>query len=228
MAAARDGGSQDRTRGGEGELTVGPTAGLDPAQVRRLERIYAAAFAPHLRVPLPELATASARDLMLVAVEDNQPVGFAAMRLLDAAGWVFLRYFAIAADRRRGGLGLRFWRRLSPALAAAGWPARIAFEVEDPAEAAGDAGEVAIRCGRIAFWQRCGAVPLPVPGYVMPAMTELGEPEPMVLMAADPAGPAVRGEELTALVLAIFTEHYGLSAEHPQVLVALESIEPGS
>jgi hypothetical protein len=186
-------------------LGVVPAAELDAAQLSRLHRIYEAAFPPHLQAPLAELA---------------------ALRLLAAADWVFLRYYAIAADRRRTGLGLRFWRQLGPSVAADGWPARIAFEVEDPAEAQDNATELQVRWGRIGFWQSCGAVALTVPGYVMAAITRLGQPEPMVLMAADPDRvDAVSADGLAQLVRAIYTEHYRLGLDDPLVRTALASLE---
>jgi hypothetical protein len=209
-------------------LVVKQALELDPVQRTRLAAIYEQAFPAHLRVPLAQLATPGPRDQLLVAVDSTGPVGFAAVRRLTSADWVFLRYFGVAADRRRQRLGLRFWQRLGPSLAAARWPTRIAFEVEDPADVRGDPAEEAIRRGRIRFWQSCGAISLPVPGYVMPALTEAGSPEPMILMAADPQSPGGPGHaRLAALVRAIYTDHYQLSPDHPLPAVALGSIGSG-
>lgn len=209
------------------QLIVVRAAELDSVQLGGLERIYREAFPPSLRVPLAELATPSPRDRLLVALEAGEPVGFASLRLLHDGGWVFLRYCAVAAARRRAGLGLLFWRQLRQAVAGGGWPARIAFEVEDPAHADGDTGEQAIRHGRIGFWRNCGAIELPVPSYVMPALTALGEPEPMVLMAFDPQQRALSSADLSDLVCAIFTRHYGLDRQHLLVRAALDSIGTG-
>ena len=188
--------------------------------------------ATHLRagVPAPSARPASRASRAklarpaAVALDDGAPVGFAALRLLTGSRWAFLRYFAIASDRQRTGLGLRFWRLLLESVADLGWPARIAFEVEDPADAVGDPADRQIRLGRIGFWTRCGASELPVPGYVMPALTNIGCAEPMVLMAFDPGADSLGPASLGALVRAIFTEHYGLEEWHPVVLAALESI----
>ncbi len=201
---------------------------LDAVQRRQLHRIYEEAFPAQLRVPLAKLAAPGPRDQLLVAIDGAVPVGFASARLLADADWVFLRYFGVAADRRRERLGLQFWQRLVPSLVAAGWPARIALEVEDPADAREDSTEEAVRRGRIRFWQRCGAVSLPVPGYVMPALTEVGSPEPMILMAADPDSPdSLSPHRLAALVQAIYTEHYLLGRDHPLPAAALASIGSG-
>ena len=207
-----------------GDLVVAGPEALVGKQLTRLQQIYEQAFPLHLRVPLAQLAVPSSRDRLLVALDDGAPVGFAVLRLLTGPRWAFLRYFAIASDRQRTGLGLRFWRLLVETVADLGWPARIALEVEDPADAAGDPADRRVRLGRLAFWTRCGASALPVPGYVMPALTDIGCAESMVLMAFDPGAGSPSPADLAALVRAIFTEHYGLEEWHPIVLAALESI----
>jgi hypothetical protein len=187
--------------------------------------MYQQAFPPHLRVPFDELSAPGPVDLMLVATEGAEPVGFAAMMLLDRHGWTFLRYYGVAAGRRRGGLGLRFWQQLPAAVTKAGWPARVVFEVEDPREVAADRAEQQVRQGRIAFWQRCGARLLAIGGYVMPDITGLAAHEPMQLMAYDPAGPAeLPPDELAALVTALYSLRYGLGPDEPLVAAALASI----
>ena len=222
-------GDADGTHGAAGppELRVRPVTELDDRQLSQLELVYAQAFPAHLRVPLAELAAPGPQDQLFVALDCDDVVGFAVLRLLVSADWIFLRYFGVAANRRRQRLGQRFWRLLTPSITAARWPGRIAFEVEDPAEASGDPAEQDVRRGRIAFWESCGAVPLAVPRYVMPALTPLGAAEPMILMAVIPdrlASPHVTG--LAELVQAIYGEHYRLAAEHPLAVAALESITP--
>jgi hypothetical protein len=207
------------------ELRVVSVTDLDERQLGQLELVYAQAFPATLRIPLPELAATGPRDQLLVGLAGDEVAGFAAVRLLTTAGWVFLRYYGVAAQRRRQRLGSRIWQLLPPLIAAAGWPARVAFEVEDPAEVPDDHGEQAVRRGRIAFWESCGAVTVPVPGYVMPALTELGAPEPMILMCADPDRPdAPPAADVAALVQAIYAEHYGLPPGHPLATAALDSI----
>ncbi len=208
-----------------GDLHITTASDLDPAQLGRLQEVYEQAFPRHLRVPLAELAEPSSRDLLLVALDHGDPVGFASLRLLAAAGWVLLRYYGVAADRRRQRLGFRLWQQLRPAVVSLGWPGRIALEVEDPAGASDDPAELAIRRGRLEFWRNCGARVLPIPRYAMPAITELAEPEPMVLMAAEPQGSdGLTAAELTALAQAMFTQHYGLALSDPLVAAALASI----
>jgi len=207
------------------ELQVRPVSELDRRQLGQLELVYAQAFPVHLRVPLPELAAPGPQDQLLAGLLGDDVVAFAALRLLDTVGWVFLRYYGVATQRRRQRLGLRFWRSLTPSLGVAGWPDRIAFEVEDPADARDDPAEQDVRRGRIAFWESCGAVMLPVPRYVMPALTPLGAAEPMILMAADTGGSACPDPAaLAELVQAIYAEHYRLEPGHSLIIAALDSI----
>jgi hypothetical protein len=205
---------------------VRPSACLDDRQLEVVGAIYADAFPDHLRVPFSQLAETGRHDQLYIGLDGDAPVGFAAVRLLDPAGWVFLRYFAIAAGRRRERCGQQLWQLLRESVAREGWPERICFEVEDPAQASGDEAERLVRAGRVAFWQSCGTVVLPVPGYVMPDITGSAEPEPMLLMA--PAGGAeFSAGQLTELVLAIYTGRYGLRPDDTLVRLAVESIQAG-
>jgi hypothetical protein len=202
-------------------LVMRPAGHLDAAQLSAVAAIYAQSFPDHLRVPFAELSAAGPADALHVGLDDDGPVGFAAVRLLDSAGWVFLRYFAVAAQRRREHLGQRQWRLLRTSVEEDGWPSRICFEVEDPAVAAGDQ-QLAGDEGRIRFWQSCGASLLPVPGYVMPALTSHADPEPMLLMA--PGAAELTPGQLTELVLALYDQRYGLPPAHPLVQRAVSSI----
>lgn len=197
---------------------------LTRRQLDQVIDVYEQAFPPELRVPFTELAAPGPGGLMLVAVDGTEPVGFAASLLLGQTGWTFLRYYGISGNRRRQGLGLRFWRLLVPAMAAAGWPTQIVFEVEDPRHAEGNAAEQPVRDGRIAFWERCGARLLDVEGYVMPDLTGLAAPEHMRLMAYDPGGADLRPGQVADLVTALYSYRYGLSSDDPMVAAALASI----
>jgi hypothetical protein len=206
-------------------LVVRPTDALSQQQFGCAQVIYEDAFRPELRVPFTELTRPGHADQAFVAMEGESPVGFAAPRLLGSVNWSFLRYFAIAGGRRGEGLGGQFWRLLHPSLRGKAWPACIVFEVEDPGETAGDAPERVIRERRIRFWTACGARPLPASEYVMPDYTARGATERVLLMAATPAGaPAVRGDRLRRLILAIYTDRYGMAADDPVVSRALASI----
>ena len=206
-----------------GELQVAHSGELSGSELGRVREIYEQAFGPHHRVPFGELTATGPADLFLAALDGGEPVGFAALRILDSIGWTFLRYYAIAADRRRGGVGQRFWRLVTPAVQAAGWPGRVALEVEHPAHVTGP-GQSEIAEARIAFWTRCGCQLLPVSGYAMPALTEATRPEPMLLMATDPATATLDDSEIADLVRAIYQHRYELGPEHPLTAAALASI----
>ncbi len=207
-------------------LDIRSAESLRAEQLDRVQVIYEGAFARELRVPFGELARRGDADRMFAAVEGTAPVGFAALRLLESAEWTFLRYFAIAGERRSQGIGIRFWQLVRQSLREHGWPANIVLEVEHPGEAAADEAERATRDRRISFWSRCGAILLPAPGYVTPDYTGCGTTEAMLLMAAMPdAAPPLRADRLRALVLAIYTDRYGLAPDDPLVASALASIE---
>jgi hypothetical protein len=201
-------------------LTAVPSTELSAAQRARVAAIYADSFSASLRVPFAELSQPAPDNRMLVALAGPAPVGFAALRLLGSAGWSFLRYFAIERSRRSQGSGREFWPILLRELAAGDWPARVVFEVEDPAEAAGDAAEYLLRRQRIAFWTAVGARLLPVPDYVMPDYTGAGT-EPVLLMAS---AEVDRPDELTSLVRGIYADRYGLAPADPLVGRALATI----
>lgn len=205
------------------EFRIARSSELTASQSDRVTEIYEHAFAPHHRVPFAQLAATGPTDLLIAALELDEPVGFAALRLLDGAGLTFLRYYAIAARRRGRGLGQRFWRLLRPSLEKAGWPAKIAFEVEDPGHASSDAARE-VATARIAFWIRCGCQLLPITGFVMPNFTGDSSPEPMLLMASDPACVSWSAAELADLVRAIYAGRYQFGPADPTVVAAVASI----
>jgi hypothetical protein len=203
-------------------FVVEPIDALTDEQVAQVQVIYEDAFSPDLRVPFSELTQPGTFDRTFVALDESEPVAFAALRLLGSVRWSFLRYFATARERRSQGVGRQFWQLLNRSLQAEAWPAQIVFEVEDPAEAADDDAERVIRQRRIDFWIACGARLLPVPAYVLPDYTGSGITEPMLLMAGPAeATPLLEGDQLRSLILAIYTDRYGLLPSDPLVLRAL-------
>lgn len=208
-----------------GELDVVPVSALDQEQLGQVRAIYEEAFPPALRVPFAELVHTGDLDQMFVAVAGATPVGFASLRLLPSASWSFLRFFAVAAPHRSQRVGRQFWQLLQASVRAAGWPARIVFEVEDPDEAADDEAERLVRQRRIRFWADCSARLLTVPGYVLPDYTGCGMTEPILLMASDTGTSSpCSGDELRSVVLAIYTDRYGLTNSDRLVADALASI----
>jgi len=207
------------------DLVVERIGALNEGSLAQAQAIYADAFSPELRVPFDELTELREVDRTFVAMDGPTVVGFAALRLLSSVEWSFLRYFAITAERRSQGLGRDFWRLLLRALEQAAWPVHVVFEVEDPYDLAAGDTERTIRQRRVDFWAACGARMLPVPGYVLPDYTGSGTAEPMLLMAGE-SRPSrrVQRDQLRSLVLAIYTDRYGLPPSHPLVSKALASI----
>jgi hypothetical protein len=207
------------------DLRAVRVAELDTVQLAAVNGIYQQAFPPQLRVPFADLAADDARALLVCALEDSDPVAFAASMLLEEGGWVFLRYYGVAAARRRQGLGLRFWQLLRPALLQAGWPGRIVFEVEHP-DHAQDEDEHGIRLGRIEFWRSCACALLPVSGYAMPDVSGTAQPpEPMLLMAGGfDLSAGLQASELAQVIRQIYVARYGLRSDDPLVTTALASM----
>ncbi|HEY2575843.1 MAG TPA: GNAT family N-acetyltransferase [Streptosporangiaceae bacterium] len=198
---------------------------LSEEQLSLVQVIYERAFRADLLVPFGELTRPGEADQTFAAMAGAAPVGIAVLRLLHSVNWSFLRYFAIAGERRSQGLGRQFWQLLHQSLRKEAWPTRIVFEVESPSEAAIDQAERVIRQRRIRFWTTCGARLLPASGYILPDYTASGTTEPMLLMAATPAAaPPVQGLPLRDLVQAIYTDRYGLPPDDPLVSGALASI----
>lgn len=87
------------------DLVATAISELSDSQLAKVNAIYQEAFTPDLRVPFWQLTTPGGADQTYVAMENLEPVGVAALRLLCSVGWSFLRYFAIAEDRRSRAVG---------------------------------------------------------------------------------------------------------------------------
>lgn len=186
---------------------------LDADRLTALEALYEERFPGELRAPFGDLL----RDQVVVLLDDDgRPGGFAVTRALSSTGWVFLRYFAVAA--RGKGVGSQLWVALCRRWAGAGY-SRVLLDVEDPDEPGEDAEEVAVRHRRIAFYERLGVQMLPVTEYFPP---HDDVPHRLRLMAAGTAAPFA-GADLTAMVLAVYEHRYGLPPTDPAVQHTLRS-----
>jgi GNAT superfamily N-acetyltransferase len=179
---------------------------LDERGRSDLRAIYEQGFDDRLRSPFDDLW----QDQVL-ALADESPHGMAVVRELGPTGWVFLRYFVVAAQRRGDGVGARLWGLVKTAMAGAGHT-RIVFDVEDPAETP-DPAEISVRRRRIGFYTRLGAQLLDVREYMPPHGDDT---HPMLLMAADldrPQTPPITGPALREIVLAVYQYRYGLAEQ---------------
>lgn len=189
-----------------------------------VQAIYEEAFPARQRVPFRELVEGarSGDELALVGLEDGRPMGLAFLSGLVSAEHLFLEYFAVASDLRGGGRGGSLWTAVRDELARREPGRPIVLEVEDPAEEQIDAAEAEHRVRRVRFWEKAGAIVLPVEGYLIPDVGGDGT-EPMLLMwmpgRADDEHP--RDERLLALILALYEAGYGLGPDDALVQRAL-------
>jgi GNAT superfamily N-acetyltransferase len=192
---------------------------LSSGAVDDLRRIYEDGFAPHLRADFSDITGhRQPGELAFALVQDERASGFAMLRPLGATGWIFLRYFVVAAARRGRGLGGILWRQLTDRLGELGYTLLV-FDVEDPDEPDCGEHEVQIRTRRIGFYLRQGASLLPVSGYRTPH--ESGEEAgwtPMRLMSASlTAGEPVSVVPVGEIVAAVYRYRWALAPDHPQV-----------
>jgi GNAT superfamily N-acetyltransferase len=197
-----------------------PVEALDPAAVDAVRRIYDEGFPDRLRADFTSLTDQREDgESALALVHRRQPCGFAMLRRLGGTGWTFLRYFVVDQGRRGQGLGGIMWNLLIAWLRADGGTLLV-FDVEDPGEPGCDPAEWQVRSRRIRFYQRHGAVVLPVRGYRQPH-TGAGDGgwTPMLLMAAPVAtgGPAPGAGEAPAIVSAVYQHRWRLDPGHPQI-----------
>ena len=190
----------------------------------RVRDIYEEAFPARQRVPFDELVQAarSGDELALVGLERGRPMGFAFLSSLEAAGHLFLEYFAIASDLRGGGRGRALMQAVRDEPGGAEGARPIVLEVEDPQEHGIDAEEADMRVRRVRFWEHAGAVLLAVEGYVIPDIGGTGtEPMRLMWMAARPDDGPPQGARLLELILSIYESGYGLEPDDGLVRRAL-------
>jgi GNAT superfamily N-acetyltransferase len=202
------------------DYALEPVEALDAAAVDAVRRIYEDGFPARLRADFASLTDRrEPGEAALALVRGRQPCGFAMLRRLGATGWTYLRYFVIEQRLRGRGLGGTMWDQLTARLRADG-AVLLVFDVEDPGEPGCGPAESRVRAGRVGFYQRHGAVVLPVRGY----RTPLGNADddgwaPMLLMAAPVAAgvPAPGAGEAWAIVSAVYRHRWRLDPGHPQI-----------
>ena len=197
-----------------------PVEDLDSAAVDAVRRIYEEGFPERLRADFRSL-TGEREDgeTALALVGGRQPCGFAMLRRLGDTGWTYLRYFVVEQRLRGHGLGGIMWNQLTARLRADGCTLLV-FDVEDPGEPGCGRDESQIRSRRVGFYQRHGAVVLPVRGYRTPHGSAGDDGwTPMLLMAA-PVAAGVRAPgagEARAIVSAVYQHRWRLDPGHPQI-----------
>jgi GNAT superfamily N-acetyltransferase len=186
-----------------------------------VREIYEAGFPPHQRADFASLLDGRQPGEQALALTGPAgPCGFVMLRPLGPTGWMFLRYFVVAADRRGQGLGGVLWHQLTDTLQDSGYTLLV-FDVEDPGEPGCAPDQERVRSRRIAFYRRHGAAVLPVTGYRNPH-EDAGQDDwsPMLLMAAGLTGgdpPMSTAAGLRAVVAAVYRYRWALPPDHPQV-----------
>ena len=145
-------------------LTLTPITDLADLRLATVLQIYEQAFPPHEKMPVTfwadlfrgwvTPAAGSNRRHTLLSIEgaDGATVGMALAEVIiladgERAGWLY--YFAVAADRRGGGLGTDAFHALLDWFEVRQGCATVLWEVETA-----EAGEVAVR--REAWYRREG------------------------------------------------------------------------
>ena len=197
-----------------------PVEDLDTAAVGAVRRIYEEGFPDHLRADFTSLTDhREDGESALALVRGRQPCGFTMLRRLGVTGWTFLRYFVVDQRLRGQGLGGIMWDQLIAWLQADGCTLLV-FDVEDPGEPGCGPAQAQVRSRRVRFYQRHGAVVLPLRGYRTPHASAGDDGwTPMLLMAAPVAvgGPAPGAGEARAIVSAVYQHRWRLDPGHPQI-----------
>lgn len=199
---------------------------LTAPQTEAVKAIYEEAFAAWQRVPFETLLQADTDPsrLQLAMVDGGEVLAFTVLSRLKSVPWWFLEYVAVTKARRGHGLGGVFWEAVVERLNG-GRDLRVVLEVEPPEEAQPGSDERTIRERRIEFYRRRGARPLDVPVYRVPHLSDNGTGDLMLLAVPSSEGGLPSGEELQALVRALYVEGYGLSTDHPLLKAAIASLE---
>lgn len=203
-----------------------PLTELGAAGRETVRAIFEEAFEPWDRDPFGALLrrTEVSGAQTLVMFEGSMPVAFAALAWPGPDGWTYLEYLAVDAARRGGGLGRRLWRGVTARLPESA--PRMVMEIHDPSGAPAASAERERRERRQRFYERLGAVVLPVRGYVMPGRDDPPTAYPGLLLGWAHDGRLPEGAELSAIVRSLHHTVYGLPADHPFTAAVLTNQGP--
>jgi ribosomal protein S18 acetylase RimI-like enzyme len=199
-------------------------ADLDAGALRGVEEIYDASFPVRQRMPFADIVASAAAGerLVVVLTEDGRPIGFGTVLPLRGLRTGYVEYVAVRDGWRDRGLGSTLWRELLDRAYRERGLAAVVFEVEDPAEA--DGAEAEERRRRIRFYERLGAVRLPVRGFLAVNLDDTGT-EPMHLMWASAVpGAEPPRDDVGRLVRAVYVDGYELPVDSPLIAAAVASI----
>lgn len=190
----------------------------DAATIARINVIYEDSFPPAEREPIECLTHLEVvpKRLLFVVWDEQDILGFASVRRFNERSLLFLDYFAIAREARNSGIGGEALGLLALQLCRFRAAKALIWEVESPADAAGEARHLRER--RIAFYLRNGARLVEEGGvYRMPDISGRTESIPMRLMwlPLRPGNALPHGENLPRLFELIYWNVYGRTRRDP-------------
>lgn len=200
-----------------------PLTELGAADREVVRGIFEEAFEPWDRDSFDSLLRRgeASRARTLVLREESVPVALATLSWPGPEGWTYLEYLAVDAARRGGGLGGRLWHGIVERLPARA--PRMVMEIHDPSGAPAASAERETRERRQRFYERLGAVALPVRGYVMPGRDDPPTAYPGLLLAWSPDGRLPDRDEVLRIVRCLHENAYGLPADHPFTAAVLSN-----
>lgn len=209
-----------------GDMSYPTLSELTPEQVDAVRVIYEEAFPAWQRDPFEALVLGDADPsrVQIAMVDRGNVLALAILSRLQSVPWWFLEYFAVTHERRDQGLGGLLWEAVIRRLAEPRDP-QIVMEVERPSDAPESSAERTTRERRIAFYRRRGALPLDVPSYRVPHLSDDGTDELMLLALLARDGVLPSGDSLERLVRALYVEGYGLPTDDPLLGSAVAALE---
>jgi GNAT superfamily N-acetyltransferase len=192
-------------------------------------RIYEESLPAGEREPTDQVVAAIARgDMVCFAAMDGEHLrGLSVLRMLrgPAEGIHFLVYLAVDKDYRSGGAGAKL---LAACIEQLRPKHGVVLEVEDSRDT--HATNIDQRKARVAFYQRNGgAIVQGAPNYRVPDSAHVDQTLTMQLMWIPSGGMAVlTGDLLSACVVALLTQGYGLQANEPLVRANLSALTAGA
>ena len=189
---------------------------LKPRHSRELDQLialYQDAIDPSEQKTPGEIRTmlSDPRYVMIVAEESGTVTGFAISMFPPAADFFLLEYMAVAANRRRNGIGELLFAEAYRYGSTRG-PSTMLLEVDQPIGSANPSNDTE---ARYRFYRRLGCRRIATLDYLLPLET-VGAPPPMMLLAYEvPALMAVSRERLRHWLETVYAKVYAKSpADH--------------
>jgi hypothetical protein len=198
------------------------TSSLEPGVLDEVRAIYEDSFPPRQRTPFDVLLATP--EMLNLALFERKPLGFSFCSEPPEANWLFLEYLAVGREYRSQRVGSVLWDALISRLLQSPRLTGVILEIEHPDVPGLSSTEREERHRRLRFYERHGALTLPVTDYVVPDVAGEGT-ELMQLLYAGRSGllPPDR-VALLDIVKTLYTFGYELPLTHPLAVRALNSV----